>query len=241
MSGMGELHLEILRDRLLREFKVPASVGKPMVSYYETVTGSADGHCTFDREFGGKRQAATVDLHVSAGARGKGNRIEVKPPRNTVPPEFWTSIEQGVQDALQTGVLARYPMQDVEVRITGGGIVDHDSATEMAFRTAAIMAFREAASAAAPELLEPIMSVELVAPPESTGDLMGDMNGRRGQVREMHMRGDMQVVEADVPLAELFGYSTAIRSLSRGRASYSMEPEQFAVVPRAVKETILNR
>ena len=241
MSGMGELHLEILRDRLLREFKVPASVGKPMVSYYETVTGSADGHCTFDREFGGKRQAATVDLHVSAGARGKGNRIEVKPPRNTVPPEFWTSIEQGVQDALQTGVLARYPMQDVEVRITGGGIVDHDSATEMAFRTAAIMAFREAASAAAPELLEPIMSVELVAPPESTGDLMGDMNGRRGQVREMHMRGDMQVVEADVPLAELFGYSTAIRSLSRGRASYSMEPEQFAVVPRTVKETILNR
>ncbi|MGI5869576.1 MAG: elongation factor G [Kiritimatiellia bacterium] len=239
MSGMGELHLEILRDRLLREFKVPANVGKPMVSYYETVTGSADGLCTFDREFGGKRQAATVGLHVSAGARGKGNIIEVKPPRNTVPPEFWASIEQGVRDALQTGVLARYPMQDVVVRITGGGILDNDSATEMAFRTAAIMAFREAALAAGPELLEPIMAVELVAPPEFTGDLMGDMNGRRGQVREMHMRGDMQVVEADVPLAELFGYSTAIRSLSRGRASYSMEPEQFAVVPRAVKETIL--
>ena len=241
MSGMGELHLEILRDRLLREFKVPASTGKPMVSYYETVTGSASGHYLFDREFGGKRQAATVDLHVSAGARGKGNRIEVKPPRNTIPPEFWTSIEQGVQDAILTGVLARYPMQDVEVRITGGGIVDNDSATEMAFRTAAIMAFREAATAAAPELLEPIMSVDLVAPSEYTGDLMGDLNGRRGQIREMSVRGDMQVVKADVPLAELFGYSTAIRSLSRGRASYSMEPVEFAVVPRAVKEAILNR
>jgi elongation factor G len=241
MSGMGELHLEILKDRLLREFKVPANVGRPMVSYYETVTGEADGHCTFDREFGGKRQAATVDLHVSAGARGKGNRIEVKPPRNTVPPEFWTAIEQGVQDAIITGVLARYPMQDVVVRITGGGIMDNDSATEMAFRTAAIMAFREAAAGASPELLEPIMSVDLVAPSEYTGDLMGDMNGRRGQIREMTMRGDMQVVKAGVPLAELFGYSTAIRSLSRGRASYSMEPEQFAVVPRAVKETILNR
>ncbi len=241
VSGMGELHLEILRDRLLREFKVPANAGKPMVSYYETVSGSASARYTFDREFGGKRQAATVELHVSAGARGKGNRIEVKPPRNTVPPEFWTSIEQGVQDAIITGVLARYPMQDVEVRITGGGIIDNDFATEMAFRTAAIMAFREAATAAGPELLEPIMSVALVAPPESTGDLMGDMNGRRGQVREMTMRGDMQVVKADLPLAELFGYSTAIRSLSRGRASYSMEPELFAVVPRAVKEAILNR
>lgn len=241
MSGMGELHLEILKDRLLREFKVPANVGKPMVSYYETITGEASARHTFDREFGGKRQAATVELHVSAGERGSGNLIEVKPPRNSVPSEFWTSIEQGVQDAILTGVLARYPMQDVTVRVTGGGIIDNDSATEMAFRTAAIMAFREAAQAAEPELLEPIMEVTLVAPPEYTGDLMGDINGRRGQVREMSMHGDVQSVKADVPLAELFGYSTAIRSLSRGRASYSMEPVQFAVVPKAVKEAILNR
>ncbi len=241
MSGMGELHLEILRDRLLREFRVPANTGKPMVSYYETVSGSADGRHTFDREFGGKRQAASVELHVSPGERGKGNHIVVKPPRNTVPPEFWTAIEQGVQDALMTGVLARYPMRDIAIRITGGGVIETDFATEMAFRTAAIMAFREAATAAGPELLEPIMSVELVAPPECTGDLMGDLNGRRGQVREMAMRGDMQAVKAGIPLAELFGYSTAIRSLSRGRASYSMEPELFAVVPRAVKEALLNR
>jgi elongation factor G len=241
VSGMGELHLDILRDRLVREFKVPANTGKPMVSYCETVTGEADGRHTFDREIGGKRQAATVELHVSPMERGKGNLVEVKPPRNTIPPEFCAPIEQGVQDAILTGVVARFPMQDVHVRITGGGILDPDSATETAFRTAAILAFREAAEAAAPELLEPIMSVELVTPPEYTGDLMGDLNGRRGQVREMTMRGDMQVISANVPLAEMFGYATAIRSLSRGRASYSMEPEEFAVVPRAVKESILNR
>lgn len=241
VSGMGELHLEILRDRLLREFKVPANAGKPMVSYYETITGEADGRSTFDREIGGRRQAATVELHVSAGARGKGGLVEVKPPRNTVPPEFWTPIEQGVRDAILTGVLARFPMQDVCVRVTGGGILDPDSATETAFRTAAILAFREAALAAGPELLEPIMAVELVTPPEFTGDLMGDLNGRRGQVREMDSHGDMQTIRADVPLAELFGYATAIRSLSRGRASYSMEPKGFAIVPDVVKEEILNR
>ena len=241
VSGMGELHLEILRDRLLREFKVPANAGKPMVSYYETITGEADGRHTFDREIGGRRQAATVELHVSAGARGKGGFIEVKPPRNTVPPEFWTPIEQGVRDAILTGVLARFPMQDVCVRVTGGGILDPDSATETAFRTAAILAFREAAQAAKPELLEPIMAVELVTPPEFTGDLMGDLNGRRGQVREMDSHGDMQAIRADVPLAEMFGYATAIRSLSRGRASYSMEPKGFAIVPTVVKEEILNR
>ena len=132
-------------------------------------------------------------------------------------------------------------MQDVCVRVTGGGILDPDSATETAFRTAAILAFREAAQAAAPELLEPIMAVELVTPPEFTGDLMGDLNGRRGQVREMESHGDMQAIRADVPLAEMFGYATAIRSLSRGRASYSMEPKGFAIVPNVVKEEILNR
>ena len=241
VAGMGELHLDILRDRLLREFRVPANTGKPMVSYSETITGEADGRETFDREIGGRRQAAIVAVHVSARGRGEGNLVEVKPPRNTIPPEFWSAIEQGLRDAILTGVLARFPMQDVFVRVTDGGVVDPDSATEMAFLTAAILAFRQAAEAATPELLEPIMAVELVTPPEFTGDLMGDLNGRRGQVREMEMRGDMQTIHAAVPLAELFGYATAIRSLSRGRASYSMQPEQFAIVPRAVKEEILNR
>ena len=241
LSGMGELHLEILRDRLLREFKVPANTGKPMVSYYETVGAAGEAEFTFDREFGGKRQAARVGLQVERAVRGTGNHVEMEPPRNSIPPEFEDAIGQGVQDAIVTGVLARYPMTDLRVRVVGGGVVDNESATEMAFRTAAIMAFREAAAKAGPELLEPIMGVEIVAPPENTGDIMGDLNGRRGQVREMIMRGDMQVVRAHVPLAELFGYSTVVRSLSHGRATYTMEPEQFAVVPKAVKEVILNR
>ncbi len=241
LSGMGELHLEILRDRLLREFKVAANAGKPMVSYYETVTAAAEAEFTFDREFGGRRQAARVALSVAPDERGAGVTVQVRPPRNTVPEEYWTALEQGVRDAVATGVLARFPMTDLAVRITGGGIVETDAATEMAFRTAAIMAFREAAPAAAPELLEPIMGVEIITPSECTGELMGDLNSRRGQVREMVTRGDMQTVRAHVPLAELFGYSTAIRSLSRGRATYSMEPEQFAIVPKTVKEAILNR
>ncbi len=241
LSGMGELHLEILRDRLLREFKVAANVGKPMVSYYETVTAATDGAYTFDREFGGKRQAARIELHIEPGERGSGTSVTTHVPRDTVPPEFQDAVEQGVRDAILTGVLARYPMTDLQVVITGGGIVDNDSATEMAFRTAAIMAYREAASAARPELLEPIMGVEILTPPESTGDVMGDLNGRRGQVREMTMHGDMQVLRADVPLAEMFGYSTAVRSLTKGRASYSMEPKQFDVAPEAVKEEILKR
>ena len=241
LSGMGELHLEILRDRLLREFKVPANAGRPMVSYYETLTRAADATHTFDRTFGDKRQAATICLHVEPGERGSGISVTTKVPRDTVPPEFQDAAEQGVRDAILTGVLARYPMTDVKAVITGGGIVDSDSATEMAFRTAAIMAFREAASNAGPELLEPIMGVEIVTPPESTGDVMGDLNGRRGQVREMETHGDMQILRAEVPLAEMFGYSTAVRSLTKGRASYSMEPVQFAIAPDSVKQEILTR
>ncbi len=241
LSGMGELHLEILRDRLLREFKVPANAGRPMVSYYETITRPAEATHTFDRTFGDKRQAATVSLRIEPGERGSGVLVETKAPRDTVPPEFQDAAEQGVRDAIVTGVLARYPMTDVKAVVTGGGVVEPDAATEMAFRTAAIMAFREAASNASPELLEPIMGVEIVTPPETTGDVMGDLNGRRGQVREMETHGDMQILRAEVPLAEMFGYSTAVRSLTKGRATYSMEPRQFAVAPEAVKQEILTR
>ena len=170
LSGMGELHLEVLRDRLLREFKVPANAGRPMVSYYETITRAADATHTFDRTFGDKRQAATISLHVEPGERGSGISVSTKAPRDTVPPEFQDAAEQGVRDAILTGVLARYPMTDITAVITGGGIVDSDSATEMAFRTAAILAFREAASAAGPELLEPIRGVEIETPPDTTGD-----------------------------------------------------------------------
>ena len=241
LSGMGELHLEILTDRLLREFNVPANTGKPMVSYYETVTAPAAGSHTFDREIGGKRHYARVDVTLAPGARGSGYEVELDVSDRDIPASFQKEIRQGIVDGIMTGVLARYPVVDVVVRVTGGAFLDEDTASDVAFRTAAVMAFRAAVEAAGPELLEPIMSLEIVTPPEYMGEVMGDLNSRRGHVRDMKARGATQLVSAHVPLAALFGYATAIRSLTRGRASYTMEPEQFAIVPKAVKEELLNR
>jgi elongation factor G len=150
-------------------------------------------------------------------------------------------LEQGLVDGIMTGVLARYPMTDVLARVTKVIVNDDETATDVAFRTAAVMAFRDAAQAAQPELLEPIMELDIVTPPEHVGEVIGDVNGRRGQIREMTMRGNMQTIRAQVPLAELFGYAGAIRSLTRGRASYTMEPDEFAVVPKTTREQLLNR
>ncbi len=242
LSGMGELHLEILVDRLLREFKVEANTGRPMVSYYETVTATGRADYVFDRDFGGKRHYARVVVEAAPRERGSGHAVEIACSRKALPDEALVAcIEQGLLDGIMTGVLARYPLTDVVARVTEVGIADEESATEVAFRTAAVLAFREAAQAAAPELLEPIMSLDIVTPPDHVGEIMGDINGRRGHVCDMRVRGNMQLVRARVPLAELFGYSTVIRSLSRGRASYTMEPDAFAVVPRTVREHVLNR
>ncbi|MDD4101185.1 MAG: elongation factor G [Kiritimatiellae bacterium] len=243
LSGMGELHLEILVDRLRREFKCEANIGRPMVSYYETVTATSNSTYLFDRELGGKRHYAQLTVEVVARERGVGNEVEItsgvrrKLPDN----KLADCVEQGLTDGILTGVLARYPMKDVLAKVTDVVFMDEETATDVAFRTAAVMGFREAALAASPELLEPIMSLDIVTPADYVGDIMGDINGRRGSVRDMTTRGDMQIVRAQVPLAELFGYSTAIRSLSRGRASYTMEPGEFAVVPRTVREQLLNR
>ncbi len=243
LSGMGELHLEILVDRLRREFKVDANTGKPMVSYYETVSAEGSAVYTFDREFGGKRHYAQLTVCVKPMKRGSGHKVEVAAAARKRLPQtnFETCIEQGLVDGIMTGVLARYPMTDVLVQVTDASIAEEEAATDVAFRSAAVMGFREAALAASPELLEPIMSLDIMTPPEYVGEIMGDINGRRGHVRDMDMRGDMQTVRAQVPLAELFGYSTAIRSLSRGRASYTMEPGEFATVPKSVREQLLNR
>jgi elongation factor G len=242
LSGMGELHLEILVDRLRREFKVEANTGRPMVSYYETVTSTGRADYIFDRDLGGKRHYARVVVEAAPRERGSGHAVEIACSRKALPDEALVAcIEQGLLDGILTGVLARYPLTDVVARVTEVSIADEDSATDVAFRTAAVMAFREAAQAAAPELLEPIMSLAIVTPPDHVGEIMGDINGRRGHVCDMTVRGDMQLVRARVPLAELFGYSTVIRSLSRGRASYTMEPDAFAVVPRTVREHVLNR
>ena len=244
LSGMGELHLEILVDRLRREFSVEANTGKPMVSYYETVTAAACATHLFDRELGGKRHWAKVTVEVAPRERGSGHATEVAAGalRALANSEaLRVCLEQGLTDGILTGVLARYPMTDVLARVKEVAIADEEMATDVAFRTAAVMAFREAAQAAHPELLEPIMCLDIVTPPEHVGEVIGDVNGRRGQVRDMTMRGDTQIIRAHVPLAELFGYAGAIRSLSRGRASYTMEPDEFAVVPKAVREQLLNR
>jgi len=243
LSGMGELHLEILVDRLKREFKCAANTGRPMVSYCETATAAAVREFTFDREFGGKRHAVTLKISVKPLERGAGSKV-------TLSRDFTTAVQdkrlqecvvQGLEDGVATGVLARYPMTDIEAECLSATIVDPEISDEVAFRSAAMMGFREAAEAAAPEFLEPIMKLEILTPPEYVGEVLGDLNGRRGTVLDMDMRGDMQAVRARVPLSSMFGYSTAVRSLSKGRASYSMEPDMFEVVPKNVREEILSK
>ncbi len=241
LSGMGELHLEILVDRLRREFHVQANTGKPMVSYYETVTVHGVGKAVFDREVAGKRLFAAVEVEVEPKKRGEGIEVDAKSVSRDLSDELSEALEAGLSDGVTTGVVARYPMMDLVVKAVGIEMGEPESASPIAFRSAAVMAFREAAAAAQPELLEPIMRLVIVTPQEYVGEVIGDVNARRGQVRDMDERGDTKVVSADVPLAELFGYATAVRSLSRGRASYTMEPGEFAVVPKAVKEHLINR
>ena len=243
LSGMGELHLEILVDRLKREFKCAANVGKPMVSYLETVTAPSASSFTFDRELGGKRHAVTLTVEVKPLERGKGREVKVaRDVLNELPdPKLAACIEQALMDGVMTGVLARYPMTDLSATATRVELVDPEVSDEIALRGAAMMGFREAAEAAAPEFLEPIMKLEITTPPESVGEVLGDLNARRGTVLDMEQRGDMQIVHARVPMAQMFGYATAIRSLTKGRASYSMEPDTFDLAPRAVREELLAR
>ncbi|WFB35788.1 elongation factor G [Kiritimatiellota bacterium B12222] len=233
MNGMGELHLEILRDRLLREFKVQARAGKPMVAYRESIGASAEARGEFDREIAGKRQIGDLTLKVSPKARGTGNEIKFSVSKNILDKTYRTAIEDGLKDALVTGMLKHYPMTDIAVEITAADVHPTDS-TELAFRSAAHLAIREALQAATPQLLEPIMNVEIICPEEHMGDVMADLNSRRGKIRDMEANEDGQKIKADVPLAELFGYTTTLRSLSKGRASQSMEPQTYAVVPDEV-------
>ena len=242
LSGMGELHLEILVDRLKREFKVAANVGKPMVSYAETVQKPASVPFTFDRELGGKRHAVTLTVDIKPLERGSGRKVSLaRDVKNSLPDaKLAETLEQGLLDGIMTGVLARYPMTDIEASVSAIEIVDPEISDEIALRGAAVMGFREAALAADPEFLEPIMKLEITTPPESVGEVLGDLNMRRGTVLDMAQRDDMQVVHARVPMAQMFGYATAIRSLTKGRASYSMEPSDFALVSKSVREHLLS-
>ena len=242
LSGMGELHLEILVDRLKREFKVAANVGKPMVSYAETVQKPASLPFVFDRELGGKRHAVTITVDIKPLERGAGRKVSLaRDVKNALPDaRLAETLEQGLLDGIMTGVLARYPMTDIEASVSAIEIVDPEVSDEIALRGAAVMGFREAALAADPEFLEPIMKLEITTPPESVGEVLGDLNMRRGTVLDMVQRDDMQVVHARVPMAQMFGYATAIRSLTKGRASYSMEPSDFALVSKSVREHLLS-
>ncbi|MBN1676497.1 MAG: elongation factor G [Kiritimatiellae bacterium] len=240
ISGMGELHLEVLKERVLREFRVGANVGKPMVAYRETITEAGAGECVFDREIGGRRQFAEIALQVEPAPRSAGNNIDFEVSRNMLPGELKVSVEAGLRDGLVTGVLANYPMVDMNIRVVGARF-DPDTSSEVAFRTAAVLALRDSAQRAVPVLLEPIMSLEIIVPADYMGEVLGDLNARRGKVRDMATRGPSQIIHAHVPLSEIFGYATVIRSLTKGRGVYAMEPYRFEVVSEAIQAQILNR
>jgi elongation factor G len=238
ISGMGELHLEVLRDRMLREFKVGANAGRPMVAYRETVGKSVEKEYVFERELGGRRHFAAVTVRLSPRERGAGNAVELDVRPDALPQEFRAHVREGIQDGFSTGALGNYPVVDAEARVVGAQWHPTDS-SDVAFRSAASLAFREALAAAAPALLEPIMKLEITTPDEHLGDVLGDLNMRRGQIQDMAQRDAFRIVEAMVPLAELFGYATTLRSLTKGRASYSMEPARFDVVPPALAKSVL--
>jgi elongation factor G len=240
ISGMGELHLEIIKDRILREYKVQANAGKPMVAYRESVSGRGEGSFTFERDIGGDHHFAALTLSVAPASKGTGNTIEFDVSGKIIPEEYRKGIKEGIADALMTGVLGNFAIIDTKVTVIGGQAHDADS-SEMAFRSAAVMALRAAVDHAGPLLLEPIMLLEIETPEEHLGDVMGDLNSRRGKIREIKATNDLQVVQADVPLAEVFGYATSLRSLTKGRASYTMEPQAFEPVPPHMTDAILNR
>jgi len=239
IAGMGELHLEIIRDRLFREFKVSANAGAPQIAYRETVTKAAEGEGKFIRQSGGKGQYGHACVTLEPNGRGKGVEIENKIVGGTIPKEYIAPVIDGIEEAIKGGVLAGYPVVDVKVAIVDGSFHEVDS-SELAFKMAGIFALKEAAKKAGAILLEPIMKVEVTTPDEYQGDLMGDLNRRRGKIIHIEAKDASTIVSAEVPLAEMFGYATAIRSLSKGRAAYSMEPFRFEPVPNSIVAGILD-
>ena len=240
IAGMGELHLEIIRDRMLREFKVEANSGKPQIAYRETITGEAVGEGKLVKQSGGRGQYGHVIVRVAPNERGKGITIENKTVGGSIPKDFIPAVKKGLEEAVLNGVVGGYPVIDVSIDIIDGSFHEVDS-NEMAFKMAAIFAAKDGFKKAKAILLEPIMKVENLTPEEYQGDILGDLNRRRGRIQSMEAKGNLSAVHAEVPLAEMFGYSTAIRSLSRGRSSYSMEPSHFEQVPASVLAAVLDQ
>jgi len=238
IHGMGELHLEIIVDRLLREFRVEANVGKPQVAYRETIRKKAEAQGRYVRQTGGRGQYGDVYLEVEPNEAGKGFEFENKIVGGSIPREYIPAVEKGIREALDTGVLAGYPMVDIKVRLTDGSYHDVDS-SEMAFKIAASMGFKEACRRAKAVLLEPVMDVEVVTPEEYMGAIVGDLNSRRGRIASMEARGSSQVIRATVPLGQMFGYATEMRSMTQGRATYTMQFSRYEEVPPAIAEEIM--
>ena len=239
IAGMGELHLEIIVDRLLREFKVEANVGEPQVAYKETIRRSADVDQKYARQSGGKGQYGHVKIIVEPNESGKGYEFINKIVGGAIPKEYIEPVNQGIQGAMQAGVLAGYPVVDVKVTLYDGSYHEVDS-SEMAFKIAGSMAFKEAMRKADPVLMEPIMQVDVMVPDDYMGDVIGGLNARRGQIQGMEPRGGVQAIGAAVPLSEMFGYATSLRSSTQGRGQYTMQPSHYTEVPKNVQEKIID-
>ncbi len=240
ISGMGELHLEIIVDRMLREFKVEAEVGQPQVAYRETIRKPVNQEYKYAKQTGGRGQYGHVFIKLEPQEQGKGYEFVNEIKGGVIPKEYIPAVDKGIQEAMQGGVIAGYPVEDVKVTLYDGSYHEVDS-SEMAFKIAGSMAFKEAAKKANPVLLEPIMKVEVEVPEEFMGDVIGDLNRRRGQINAMGERGGNKIVDAFVPLAEMFGYSTDLRSATQGRATYSMEFDHYEEVPKNVAEEIIKK
>jgi elongation factor G len=238
ISGMGELHLEIIVDRMKREFKVEARVGKPQVAYKETIRGSSEAEGKYIKQSGGRGQYGHCWLRLEARERGGGYEFIDEIKGGLIPREYIPAIQKGVKEAMDKGVVAGFPMVDLQVAVYDGSYHEVDS-SEIAFKMAGILAFQEAAKRANPVVLEPIMKVEVVTPEEYMGDVIGNLNSKRGQIQEMTQRGTAKVVRAMVPLSEMFGYATDLRSMSQGRATYSMEFDHYSEVPKNIEAQIV--
>ena len=240
IAGMGELHLEIIVDRLLREFKVEANVGAPQVAYKETITKAVDQDTKYARQSGGKGQYGHVKIHVEPNESGKGYEFVNATVGGSVPKEYIPAVDAGIQGAMLAGVLAGYPVVDVKFTLYDGSYHEVDS-SEMAFKIAGSMAFKEACQKAGPTLLEPIMKVSVIVPDEYMGDVIGDLNSRRGQIQGFEARSGAQQIDAFVPLAEMFGYATDLRSRTQGRGQYTMEPSHYIEIPKSIQEKLIDQ
>jgi len=238
MSGMGELHLEILVDRMKREFGVEANVGRPQVAYRETIRKRVLEEGKFIRQSGGRGQYGHVWLELEPNEKGKGFEFLSKITQGRIPREFIPAVEKGCLEALEGGALAGYPIVDIKATLVDGSFHEVDS-SEIAFKIAAAMALRAGCKKAAPALLEPIMRFEVLTPESYLGDVMGDLNARRARIQEMGDRGNIKFIRGFVPLSEMFGYATVVRSLSQGRASFNLEPSHYDEVPRQIAEAIV--